>query len=65
MYKRQLHALTPVTGLLHIGLALHFSCPDAADHDVDLDVTRMVEMCIRDSYYTADGVYVLPVNVAL
>ncbi len=37
-----LHALTPVTGLLHIGLALHFSCPDAADHDVDMDISRMV-----------------------
>ena len=33
---------TPVTGLLHIGLALHFSCSDAADHDVDMDVSRMV-----------------------
>ena len=37
-----LHALTPVTGLLHIGLALHFSCSDAADHDVDMDISRMV-----------------------
>ena len=37
-----LHALAPVTGLLHIGLAFHFSCSDAADHDVDMDVSRMV-----------------------
>ena len=37
-----LHALTPVTGLLHIGLALHFLCPDATDHDVDMDISRMV-----------------------
>ena len=37
-----LHALTPVTGLLHIGFALHFPCPDTADHDVDMDVSRMV-----------------------
>ena len=37
-----LHTLTPVTGLLHIGLALHFSCSDAADHNVDMDVSRMV-----------------------
>ena len=37
-----LHTLTPVAGLLHIGLALHFSCSDAADHDVDMDVSRMV-----------------------
>ena len=29
-------------GFLHIGLALHFSCPDAADHDVDMDISRMV-----------------------
>ena len=33
---------TPVTGLLHIGLALHFSCSDAADHDVDVDISRTV-----------------------
>ena len=32
----------PVAGLLHIGLALHLSCSDAADHDVDMDVSRMV-----------------------
>ena len=37
-----LHALAPVAGLLHIGLALHLSCSDAADHDVDVDVSRMV-----------------------
>ena len=37
-----LHALAPVAGLLHIGFALHFSCSDAADHDVDVDVSRMV-----------------------
>ena len=37
-----LHALTPVTRLLHIGLAFHFSCADAADHDVDMDISRMV-----------------------
>ena len=37
-----LHALMPVAGLLHIGLAFHFSCSDAADHDVDVDVSRMV-----------------------
>ena len=37
-----LHALTPVTGLLHIGLAFHFSRSGAADHDVDVDVSRMV-----------------------
>ena len=37
-----LHTLTPVAGLLHIGFALHFSCSDAADHDVDMDVSRMV-----------------------
>jgi len=34
-----LHALAPVAGLLHIGFALHFSCSDAADHDVDVDVS--------------------------
>ena len=33
---------TPVAGLLHIGLAFHLSCSDAADHDVDVDVSRMV-----------------------
>ena len=33
-----LHALTPVAGFLHIGLASHFSCADAADYDVDVDV---------------------------
>jgi len=37
-----LHALTPVTRLLHIWLAFHFSCADAADHDVDMDISRMV-----------------------
>ena len=37
-----LHALAPIAGLLHIGLALHFSRSDAADHDVDMDVSRMV-----------------------
>ncbi len=37
-----LHTLTPIAGLLHIGLTLHFSCSDAADHDVDMDVSRMV-----------------------
>ena len=37
-----LHALTPVTRLLHIWLAFHFSCSDAADHDVDVDISRMV-----------------------
>ena len=37
-----LHALAPVAGLLHIGLTLHLSCSDAADHDVDMDVSRMV-----------------------
>ena len=37
-----LHALAPIAGLLHIGLALHFSCSDAADHDVDMDVSRMI-----------------------
>ena len=37
-----LHALAPVAGLLHIGLAFHFSCSDAANHDVDMDVSRMV-----------------------
>jgi len=31
-----------VAGLLHIGLALHLSRSDAADHDVDMDVSRMV-----------------------
>ena len=29
-------------GLLHIGLALHLSCSDAANHDVDVNVSRMV-----------------------
>jgi len=43
-----LHTLAPIAGLLHIGLALHFSCSDAADHDVDVDVSRMV-MPIRVS----------------
>ena len=33
---------TPVAGLLHIGLALHLSCSDAANHDVDVNVSRMV-----------------------
>ena len=37
-----LHALAPVAGLLHIGLAFHFPCSDAAKHDVDMDVSRMV-----------------------
>ena len=37
-----LHALAPIAGLLHIGLAFHFSCSDAANHDVDVDVSRMV-----------------------
>ena len=37
-----LHALTPIAGLLHIGLALHLSRSDAANHDVDMDVSRMV-----------------------
>ena len=27
---------------MHIGLALHLSCSDAADHDVDMDISRMV-----------------------
>ena len=27
---------------LHIGLAFHLACSDAADHDVDMDVSRMV-----------------------
>ena len=34
-----LRALAPIAGLLHIGLALHLSCSDAADHDVDVDVS--------------------------
>ena len=29
-------------GLLHIGLAFHLAHSDAADHDVDMDVSRMV-----------------------
>ena len=37
-----LHALSPIAGLLHIGLALHLSRSDAANHDVDMDVSRMV-----------------------
>ena len=37
-----LHTLAPVAGLLHIGLAFHLSCSDAVDHDVDMDVSRMV-----------------------
>ena len=37
-----LHALAPIAGLLHIGLTLHFSCSDAANHDVDMDISRMV-----------------------
>ena len=41
-----LHALAPVAGLLHIGLAFHFASSDAADHDVDVDVSRLV-MSIR------------------
>ena len=43
-----LHTLTPVTGLLHIGLTFHLSCADTADHNVDVDVSRMV-MPIRVS----------------
>jgi len=43
-----LHALAPIAWLLHIGLTLHFSCSDAADHNVDVDVSRMV-MPIRVS----------------
>ena len=34
-----LHALAPIAGLLHIGFVLHFSCSDAADHDVDVDIS--------------------------
>ena len=30
------------TDLLHIGLAFHLACSDAADHDVDVNVSRMV-----------------------
>ena len=37
-----LHTLKPVAGLLHIGLAFHLSRSDASDHDVDMDVSRMV-----------------------
>ena len=37
-----LHTLPPVAGLLHKGFAFHFSCSDAADHDVDVNVSRMV-----------------------
>ena len=37
-----LHALAPVAGLLHIGFALHLACSDAPNHDVDMDVSRMV-----------------------
>ena len=37
-----LHALTPIAGLLHIGLAFHLSHSDAADHDVDMDASRIV-----------------------
>ena len=37
-----LHTLTPVAGLLHIGLAFHLSRSDASDHDVDMDISRMV-----------------------
>ena len=37
-----LHTLAPIAGLLHIGLALHLSCSDAVDYDVDVDVSRMV-----------------------
>ena len=36
------HAFPPVAGLLHIRFAIHLSCSDAADHDVDVDVSRMV-----------------------
>jgi len=43
-----LHTLAPVGGLLHIGLAFHLSCSDAANHDVDMDVSRTV-MPIRVS----------------
>ena len=52
-----LHALTPVAGLLHIGLAFHFPCSDAADHDVDVDVSRMVvsiRVCADDSGMTGE-----------
>ena len=37
-----LHALAPIARLLHIGLAFHLSCSDAADYDVDMDISRMV-----------------------
>ena len=37
-----LHALAPVAGLLHIGRAFHLSRSDAANHDVDVDVSRTV-----------------------
>ena len=37
-----LHTLAPVAGLLHIGLAFHLACSDAADYDVDVNVSRMV-----------------------
>jgi len=37
-----LHALTPIAGLLHIGLTFHLAHSDAANHDVDMDVSRMV-----------------------
>ena len=37
-----LHALAPVAGLLHIGLAFHFASSDTPNHDVDMDVSRMV-----------------------
>ena len=43
-----LHTLAPVTGLLHIGLAFHLAHSDAADHDVDVDISRTV-MPIRVS----------------
>ena len=35
-------SLAPVAGLLHIGLTFHLSCADTADHNVDMDVSRMV-----------------------
>ena len=43
-----LHTLAPVAGLLHIGLAFHLAHSDAADHDVDVDISRTV-MPIRVS----------------
>ena len=37
-----LHTLAPVAGLLHIRLAFHLACSDAANHDVNMDISRMV-----------------------